>query len=224
MKYHYDIEQGTDEWLQLRLGKITGSTAKQLLTPTHKIAKNDKVRSIIYQLASERITNRIERTATSYHMERGNIEEVFARDLYSEKYSTVKECGFIENGFLGYSPDGLVGENGLIEIKSRMPKYQVQTIIDGKMPSEYMIQCQIGLMATERKWIDFVQYSNGMELFVERITRDDHLCSLLDEAIKETEEKINQMVEAYKQESWKYHKAEYIEQIDPEQEIEASHD
>ena len=214
MKYHYEVEQCTEEWFRLRLGKITASTAKQLLTPTFKIAKNDNVRSIIYQLASERITNRIERTATSYHMERGNIEEVFARDLYSEKYATVKECGFIENGLLGYSPDGLVGDDGLIEIKSRMPKYQVQTIVEGKMPSEYMIQCQIGLMATERKWIDFVQYSNGMELFLERITRDDHLFSLLDEAIKETEEKINQMVEAYKEKSKQYHKAEFIEHVD----------
>ena len=214
MKYHYEVEQGTEEWLRLRLGKITASTAKQLLTPTFKIAKNDKVRTLAYHLASERITGRIEPNVTTYDMERGHIEEVFARDLYSEKYSHVKECGFIENGFLGYSPDGLVGEHGLIEIKSRRSKYQVQTIIDGQMPSEYMIQCQVGLMVSEREWIDFIQYSNGMHMFVQRIERDDDLITKITDATVDMEATIKELVEDYRVKSAQYHEAEFIEHVE----------
>jgi len=214
IKYHYDIEQGTEEWRKLRLGKITASTAKELLTPTFKIANNDKTRSIVYQLASERLTGRLEPNFSSYHTDRGHIEEVFARELYEEKYEPVEECGFLENGSIGYSPDGLVGDNGLIEIKSRVPKYQVKTIINGEVPPEYMIQCQVALLISEREWIDFLQYGNGMHMFKKRVFINEKITNNITEAIKETEEKINQMVEEYKEKSKQYHKAEYIEHVD----------
>ena len=213
-QYFNELEQGTPEWLEVRRGILTASNTKQLLTPTHKIAKNDKVRELAFELAAQRITGRVEPMVTTYHMERGHIEEVFAREIYEEKYHTVKECGFIRNGNFGYSPDGLVGDDGIIEIKSRIQKHQVKTILSGSTPDEYMIQCQDGLNVSERKWIDFIQYSNGMEMFVHRIERDEELIGLIREVKDAFEKQVAELVEEYKEKSKKYHKAEFIEHVE----------
>ncbi len=103
-------------------------------------------------------------------MERGNFDEEHARAKYAETYGAVTECGFITNdklGFpVGYSPDGLVGDDGLIEAKSRLQKLQMQTLIECVskqiIPPDYMIQVQSGLFVSERKWLDFLSYSGGM--------------------------------------------------------------
>jgi predicted phage-related endonuclease len=198
MKYHMNLEQGTQEWLDARGGVITASVIKDILTPKFKIANNDKTRALAYTLAAQRITGRVEPQIKSYHLERGHTEELYACSLYSEHYAEVTPCGFIRNGVLGYSPDGLVGDDGLIEIKSRVPKYQVQTIINGRVPDEYLIQCQSGMMISERPWIDFVQYSNGMELYVERVTPDLELVGIILEATMALEQQIRELVDQYK--------------------------
>lgn len=93
--------------------------------------------------------------------------------MYAKHYAPIQEVGFITNdrwGFtIGYSPDALVGDDGLIECKSRRQKFQVQTIIDGIAPADYMIQLQTGLLVSEREWIDFVSYSGGLPMFVTRV-------------------------------------------------------
>jgi len=216
-KNHHHIEQGSPEWHELRLGIVTASTASELLTSTGKIANNKTVQSLAYKLAAERITGRVEQTPTSYHMERGHIEEVFARDLYREKYEPVEETGFIDTdrlGFrIGYSPDGLT-ENGLIEIKSRMAKYQIQTICAQEVPSEYMVQLQFGLLVTGRPWIDYVQYSNGMELYVQRVTPDYVVFEKLEEALSLFEERVIAIVDDYREKADCLHCAEYVEHVD----------
>lgn len=105
-------------------------------------------------------------------MERGHFEEEHARNKYSETFAPVTECGFITNdklGFLiGYSPDGLVGTDGLIECKSRIQKWQMQTIIEcvpgQTIPADYLIQVQTGLFVAEREWIDLCSFSGGMPM------------------------------------------------------------
>ena len=218
INYNYSIEQGTPEWLEARSGLVTASTVGKLVTPTGKIANNDTVRQMAFQLASERITGRTEPTPTSYHMERGHIEEVFARELYQDNYEPVSTCGFItsdEMGFtVGYSPDGLVGDDGLIEIKSRMAKFQVQTICSGEVPKEYMLQLQFGLMVTGRKWIDFVQYSNGMPLFVERVGPDQIMFETMQEAVSLFEDRVALIIEEFKAKADGLVVAEYVQHID----------
>lgn len=186
--YHYEIEQGTPEWHELRRGIVTASVAAKLVTPTGKVAQNETVRQLAYTLAAEKISGRVEPCPTIYHFERGHIEEVFARDLYTKNYSQVKECGFIETKIdslrVGYSPDGLVGEDGLIEIKSRIGKFQVQTIVAGEVPAEYMVQLQFGLMVSGREWIDFCQYSNGMHMFIKRVYPDLSLHGIISVAVE----------------------------------------
>ena len=212
--YYKELEQGTQEWLDTRGGVITASVIKDILTPKFKIADNDKTRALAYTLAAQRITGRVEPQIKSYHLERGHTEELHACAMYSEHYAPVTPCGFIRNGFLGYSPDGLVGDEGLIEIKSRVPKYQVQTIINGKVPDEYLIQCQSGMMISARPWIDFVQYSNGMELFVERVTPDSELVGIITEATTAFEAKICELVEQYKERAKKYPMAPFVSEFD----------
>ena len=135
-------------------------------------ASNDNSRSLTALLAAERITGWVDPVYVSDDMLRGTLDEPLARDVYAKHYAPVKEIGFMVRddwGFkLGFSPDGLVGDDGLIEIKSRRPKIQVQTVVSGHPPIEVMAQLQTGLLVSGRKWIDYVSYAGGMNLWVHR--------------------------------------------------------
>lgn len=171
--YFPEMIQGSDEWLEARRGLLTASEMHLILTPTLKVASNDKERQHLYELLAQRVTGYVEPTYIGSDMLRGQEDEIEARILYAKHCAPVREVGFITNskwGFtLGYSPDALVGENGAIECKSRRQKYQAQTIVQGIVPDEYMIQLQTGLLVAELEWIDFVSYCGGMPMFVERV-------------------------------------------------------
>ena len=175
--YHRDLIQGTDEWLQQRCGLLTASEMRHCLTvKTLKVADNDKTRVHIWELLFQRLTGFVEPHYISDDMLRGHDDEIEARGQYAKHFAPVEEVGFITNdqwGFtLGYSPDGLVGDDGLIECKSRRGKFQVQTIAENEVPEEYVLQLQTGLLITGRKWIDFVSYSGGLPMFVKRVEPD----------------------------------------------------
>lgn len=174
--YHNDLIQGSDEWLAQRCGLITASEMKLILTPTLKVADNDKVRAHVYELLFQRLTKFVEPQYVSDAMLRGQEDEIYARAAYEEHFAPVTEIGFITNdqwGFtIGYSPDGLVGDDGLIECKSRAGKYQVQTIAENEVPAEYVMQLQTALLVTGRQWIDFISYSGGLPMFVKRVEPD----------------------------------------------------
>lgn len=174
--YHNDLIQGSDEWLAQRCGLITASEMKLILTPTLKVADNDKTRAHVYELLFQRLTKFVEPQYVSDAMLRGQEDEIYARIAYEEHFSPVTQVGFVTNdqwGFtIGYSPDGLVGNDGLIECKSRRGKYQVQTIAEDEVPEEYVLQLQTGLLVTGRKWIDFISYSGGLPMFVKRVEPD----------------------------------------------------
>ena len=221
--YHHDIEQGTSEWHELRRGVLTSTAIKTLITPTGKLADNDKTRAHVYEVAAQRITGRTEDTFLSFDMMRGHTDEILARELYAKHYASVAECGFITNdslGFtVGYSPDGLVGEDGLIEIKSAKAKIQVQRIVDGECPDEHYAQVQTGLWVTGRKWCDFISYSNGMSMMVVRVDADPAYHALIEQAAKAFEDKVSEVVAAYEYNSGAFHMAEYIEPITDEIQI-----
>lgn len=201
IKYYGSVVQGSDEWLDLRRGLITASEMSLLLTPTLKVAANEKSRQHVYELLAQRISGYTEPHYISNDMLRGQEEEVLARALYSEKYSPVRDGGFVTNdqwGFtLGYSPDGLVGEDGLIECKSRRQKYQIQTIAENAMPEEYLLQVQTGLLVTGRKWLDFVSYSGGLPMMVIRVLPDQAVHDAIIAAATNTEKQIAEKLAAY---------------------------
>lgn len=204
VKYHYNVEQCSEEWNQLRCGILTASTMKHIVTPAQlKRAKNDKARAHLYELVAQRIAGYAD--ASDYmsdDMERGFADEWEAKQLYSKNYAEVRTCGFISNdkwGFtLGYSPDGLVGKDGLLEGKSRRHKFQVQTILEDEMPSEYLMQVQTGLLvADDREWCDFVSYSGGLPMFVKRVYPDPKVHAAIVDAAGEVEQEIRKSLELY---------------------------
>ena len=176
MVVHADLVQGSDEWLAARCGLLTASEMKLILTPTLKVASNEKERAHLYELLAQRITRYVEPHYIGDDMLRGTFDEIEAKILYSKHYAPVEEVGFITNdkwGFtLGFSPDGLVGSEGFIECKSRRQKFQVETLIAGKMPIDFALQVQTGLLVTSRKWCDFVSYSGGLPMATIRIYPD----------------------------------------------------
>lgn len=164
-------------------------------------ADNDTAHGLIMGLAAERITKHIEPMWVSGDMWRGVEEEPFARDAYAANFGEVVELGFMTEdrwGFtLGYSPDGLVGDDGLIEIKSRRAKVQVQTVLAGEVPEYNMAQLQCGLLVSGRKWIDFISFSNGMHLWTRRVEPDEEWFNAIIEAACTAEEQIRAIVKDY---------------------------
>lgn len=206
--YFEELQQGSQEWLDARCGLLTASEMKLIITPTLKIASNDKTKMHLYELCAQRINKYVEPSYVSDEMTRGTFEEVEARIVYHEKISPVKEMGFITNdkwGFtIGYSPDGLVGDEGQIEIKSRRQKFQIQTIATDTIDTDFIIQLQTGLLVSERKWCDFIQYSNGMPLYVSRCYPDEVIQKAIVEAATDFEEKMKTITENYLANATKY--------------------
>lgn len=203
--YHNDLIQGSDEWHQVRCGLLTASEIKHILTPTLKVANNDKTRSHVWELAAQRISEYVEPSYIGDDMLRGWEDEITARDLYSKNFEPVTECGFVTNdkwGFtLGYSPDGLVGADGLIECKSRRQKFQIQTIVenyrDGAMPDDFKLQVQTGLLVTGRKWIDLVSFSGGLPMIPIRVEADAELQEAIIAAATDFEAKVSAAIADY---------------------------
>lgn len=191
---HPDLIQGDNEWLAARCGLLTASEMKLILTPGLKPAANDKERAHLYELLAQRITRYVEPSYVSDSMLRGQADEIEARALYARHYAPVEEVGFITNdqwGFtIGYSPDGLVGSDGLIECKSRAQKYQAATLCAMEMPDEFKIQVQTGMLVSGRKWCDFISYSGGMPLAVFRQMPDPEIQSAIIAAASGFEERL----------------------------------
>lgn len=200
------LVQGSDEWLEARRGMLTASTIGQLITPkTVKPAANDYSRALIATLAAERITGWVDPVWVNSDMQRGQDDEPVARDYYAEHTGqTVKEVGFLVREFdnfkLGFSPDGLVGDDGLLEIKSRKPKKQVATVLsESGVPIENVAQVQAGLLVTGRAWCDFVSFADGMHLWVKRVLPDPRWRDAIHAACTDAEAAIERMVTDYHQ-------------------------
>lgn len=198
---HAELEQGSPEWLAARCGILTASVIGKLITPTLKVADNDTSRGLILTLAAERITGHVEYVHPSFDMQRGTEDEPYARDVYAASFAPVAEVGFVvreEPGLrLGYSPDGLVGDDGLIEIKSRKPKEQLKAFLGGKVPTENLAQLHAGLWVTGRKWIDYVSYSQGLPLFVTRVHPDKAWEDVIAAAVIAFENNVADIVNDY---------------------------
>lgn len=178
--YHDDVVQGSQEWLDRRKGLLTASEMKFVLTPTLKIASNEKEKTHLFELLAQRITGYVAPSYISDEMLRGQEEEVYAIDLYSKTYAPVQRVGFVTNskwGFtIGYSPDALVGDDGQVECKSRAQKYQIQTLCHyvaaDAIDPDFMIQVQTGLLVTERAYCDLVSYCGGLPMATVRVLPD----------------------------------------------------
>lgn len=164
-------------------------------------ASNPESRSITTLLVSERITGWTDPAYVGDDMWRGHDDEPRAREKYSERYAAVTEVGFMVRddwGYrIGYSPDGLVGDDGLIEIKSRRPRTHLVTILAGHPPIEDMAQMQCGLLVTGRKWLDYIAYCGGMPMWHRRVYPDQRWFDAIVKAVAAFEDNAAEMVRIY---------------------------
>ncbi len=198
--YHKELTQGSEEWAAARCGLLTASEMHLIVTPkTLKPASNDKERAHLYELLGQRITKHVEPAYVSDDMLRGQDDEVTGVDLYGKTYAPIQLVGFVTNdkwGFtIGYSPDALVGKDGLVECKSRSQKWQIRTLVDfvsaDTIDPDFSIQVQTGLLVTERKWIDLISYCGGLPMATVRVFPNEETQAAIVAAATTFEERLS---------------------------------
>ena len=198
------IEQGTDAWLQLRLGKVTASRVADIIAKT-KTGVSASRGNYLIELALQRVTGNIEPMYTNDAMAWGTATEPQARVDYEVKTGNfVDQIAFVEHPtieWFGCSPDGLVGNDGLIEIKCPNSATHWATIKDKKPPNKYVIQMQTQMACTNRQWCDFVSFDPRMpersQLFICRVERDQTMIDEIEAEVmkflSEVESEVNLM-------------------------------
>lgn len=180
-----DIDQGSEEWLKLRLGVATASNFDKIITTTGK--ESESLKKYALQLATELMLETPEPSFKNDVMARGNELESLARDAYQEQtFKVVEQITMFKSdcGNFGYSPDGLVDDDGLVEIKCPIATTHFKYLLDNKMPTDYWQQVQGGLWVSQRKWIDFVSFNSyfrDKKLFIVRVERDEEYIAKLAE-------------------------------------------
>jgi len=177
----FDCEQGSDEWFALRMGIPTASNFSLVLASGKGGDASKTRQTYLYKLAGEIITGRQPSEGFSnIHTERGHRMEPDARAFYAYMNDVEpKQVGFIRNGRKGGSPDSLIGENGLLEIKTKLPHLMIETLLKGEFPPAHKAQCQGNLWVAEREWIDLFVYWPAIPPFVIRAERDEPYISRL---------------------------------------------
>ena len=190
MRVH-NHEQGSEEWLESRLGRPTASNFSKLITPTGKASSSAD--AYINELIAQKITGEIPEFYKNAAMERGNELEPAAKALYEfTRDVEVVEVGLCLHDELecGASPDGLVNDDGGIEIKCPLPHTHIGYLKDGKVPTKYIPQIQGCLWITEREWWDFMSYHPSMEDLIVRVYRDEAYIKKMADVVSRTVETI----------------------------------
>lgn len=193
------IEQGSEQWLQMRLGKLTASRMADVLAAKTTAAR----RNYMAQLVAERLTGTITESFTSGPMAWGTEHEPLARAEYEILTdSTVDQVPFVDHpkiAWCGASPDGLVGGDGLIEIKAPNTATHIDYLLGKKPPARYLPQMALQLACTGRKWVDFVSYDPRMpekhRLFVVRYTPDAAYLEKVETEAQLFLDEVNAMIE-----------------------------
>jgi predicted phage-related endonuclease len=186
----FDCAQGTPEWFACRMGIATASEFDTVMAKGKGGAPSVTRRTYMLKLIGERMTGKPMYRYTNDHMERGHEMEDEARQLYAmvADVEPVK-VGFIRReapGFeCGASPDSLIGDSGLLEIKTKLPHLQLEVLLAGRVPSEHMAQIQGQLWVSGREWLDFVSYWPGLPLFRKRVHRDQVYIERIASAVRD---------------------------------------
>ena len=199
MIYHDNLIQGTEEWFKARLGKITGSNVSKLLVKGKGITRDKYLFTLVAEIITGRQSDQDLKELKGVHIVRGHMLEADARFLYELKSNNdVEEVGFIEyNEYLGYSPDGLVGDTGMIEIKCPDTYNYVDAITTNKINPQYAAQIQYGLYLTRRKWCDFIYLNKAFgnkSMSIKRIYVNEEFHAILDIALKEAISRIEELL------------------------------
>lgn len=185
------VLQGTPEWFEQRRGKVTASRIADLMAKT-KSGYSTSRQNYLMQLLCERLTGKVEEGYKSIAMQRGNDLEAEARNWYQlETGESVEEVSFIDHpkiNFAGASPDGLVGAEGLIEIKCPNTATHIETLRKKEPIDRYYKQMQWQMAVTGRKWCDFVSFDNrlpdNLAYFCKRIPRDEAVIQEIEQEVQ----------------------------------------
>lgn len=200
------MEQRSPEWFAARLGKVTASKVADVIAKT-KTGYSASRDNYMAQLVCERMTGVQAEGFTNTAMQWGTDQEPLARAAYeAAKDVLVDETGFVIHPRIseaGASPDGLVGDDGLIEIKCPNTATHIDTVLSEKVPGKYFTQMQWQMACTERKWCDFVSFDprmpEGLQLFIQRVDFDPEYVKMLETEVtaflNELETKIKNLNE-----------------------------
>lgn len=206
------IEQGTQEWFAARMGKVTASRVADVVAKT-KTGYGASRANYAGQLIAERLTGVVVEGFTNDAMRWGTENEPEARTAY--QFATdcdVEQVGFVPHPTItesGASPDGLIGDLGMLEIKCPNTSTHIETLLGGKVPEKYITQILWQLSCTGRKWCDFVSYDprmpEEMRLFIHRVHRDDKRIDELESEVigflAEVDEKVKLLSRKYRAEA-----------------------
>ena len=185
------IEQGSPEWFAQRLGKVTASRVADVIAKT-KTGYSTSRDNYMAQLVCERMTQTVAESFTNAAMQWGTETEPLARAAYEAHADVlVDEVPMIAHPTIeaaGASPDGLVGNDGLVEIKCPNTATHIDTLLSQTVPGKYNTQMQWQMACTGRQWCDFVSFDprmgDGLQLFVKRVPRDNAYIQMLEEEVR----------------------------------------
>lgn len=171
----FDCEQGSPEWFKARQGIPTASMFATVMAKGRDGGASVTRRSYLMKLAGEILTGEPMEKYTNSHMERGHEMEDEARQWYEfvNDDAALARVGFLRRGSKGASPDSLIGEDGILEIKTAAPHILAEYILADKFPAEHVAQCQGNLFVSGRQWLDILIYWPSMPKFTKRIQRDE---------------------------------------------------
>lgn len=184
------MEQRSPEWFAARLGKVTASRVADILAVT-KSGPSASRKNYMAELIAERLTGQPAQTFTSPAMQWGTDNEPMARAAYEFMTdTTVEEVGFVDHPNIanfGASPDGLVGADGLVEIKCPNTATHLDTLLGAEIDARYVTQMQVQMACTRRKWCDFVSFDprlpGDMQVHVRRVNADPEAAGKIEEAV-----------------------------------------
>lgn len=201
MEIFSDIEQGTPEWLAIRAGIPTSSEFAKVSAgkgPRGGTSHREYVGRTKYmrRLAGELITGEPEATYQNAHMLRGQEREDEARCLYAlMKDVEPVQVGFVKNANCGASPDSLIGDDGMLEIKDALQSVQIERLQAGSLPPEHKAQVYGQLMVCEREYVDFMSHCRGLPPLIIRVHRDEKYIAELRQAVDRFVEELEGLVQ-----------------------------
>lgn len=186
----FDCQQNTDEWYRLRAGIPTASCFDKVLAKGKGNSPSQVRSQYMRQLAGEILTGEPGENFQTAAMIRGHAMEAEARNYYALMYDAHPMLiGFVKNDGIGCSPDALLANDGLLEIKTHKPSILVEMLLRDDFPSEHKAQCQGALWVTEREWCDLICYWPNMPTCIHRAYRDEpYIATLVEEVTRFTDE------------------------------------
>lgn len=192
----FDCEQGSPEWFACRLGIPTASQFSTVMASGKGGGESVTRKKYMLELIGEVLTGERQESYTNAHMERGKVMEAEARDLYCMVRDVdVRQIGFLRRGEAGASPDSLIVESGLLEIKTKLPHLHLAALLADKLPAEHKAQVQGQLWIAEREWCDFVSYWPGLPIFIVREFRDENYIAKLAAAVADFNAEKAELIE-----------------------------